>query len=360
MFDGFIALDLFGPSDAFSFAEFDEQTASDRRCYELVTIAESMTPVTTSSRVRIKPDVTFDDAPALDTLIIPGGTILAKPSVARPIAEFVKLRAESTRRIVSVCTGLYALAETGLLANRRVTTHWNFAKDIAKRFPELRVYDNAIYLKDGPFYTSAGVTAGIDLALFLIEEDFGRSVSLAIARDLVVYLKRSGGQEQYSEPLQFQSESVSRLSELTTWIVSHLHEDLSIEALAAKACLCPRHFTRRFKAEYGSSPGDFVEKLRLDEARRRLSNEDTTVESIGGSLGYKSSDSFCRAFTRRFGVTPSEYRQRFMTTKRASWTQPTSDLISLAPPRRNFGLRRTKKVGNHRQRDLQEAGRTSR
>ena len=260
IFNGLVGLDLFGPIDAFAGAEVSGPSGVSR-AYEIRLIAQSKRLVVTSSGVRIKPDNTFDDAPSLDTLIIPGGVVLAKQSVAQPISEFIKERANSVRRIVSICTGLYALAETGLLTNRKVTTHWRFASAIAKRFPTLRVCDDAIYLKDGPFYTSAGVTAGIDLALFLIEEDLGRTMSLAVARDLVVYLKRSGGQEQYSEPLQFQSESVSRLSELTTWMLSHLNEDLSIEALAGKACLCPRHFCRRFKAEYGASPGDFVEKL---------------------------------------------------------------------------------------------------
>ncbi len=134
---------------------------------------------------------------------------------------------------------------------------------------------------------------------------------MAVARELVVYLKRSGGQEQYSEPLQFQAESVSRFTELTTWIPTHLNEDLSVEVLAGRACLCPRHFSRRFKADLGTSPADFVERLRLDEARRRLSNEDNSIGNVGLSVGFKSADAFRRAFERRLGVSPSDYRRRF-------------------------------------------------
>ena len=159
---------------------------------------------------------------------------------------------------------------------------------------------------------------GIDLALALIEEDYGPRVSLTVARELVVYLKRSGGQEQYSEPLQFQTESVSRFSELTTWILEHLNDDLSVEALAGKACLCPRHFSRRFKSELGTSPADFVERLRLDEARRRLSAGDNSIENVGLSVGFKSADAFRRAFERRLGVTPSDYRRRFPRGARLS------------------------------------------
>jgi transcriptional regulator GlxA family with amidase domain len=185
---------------------------------------------------------------------------------------------------------------------------------VARRFPELQVHDNAIFLKDGPFYTSAGATAGIDLSLALIEEDHGPRVALAVARELVVYLKRSGGQEQYSEPLQFQTQSVSRLSELATWMLSHLNRDLSVETLAAKACLCPRHFSRRFKLEFGNTPADFVERLRLDEARRRLSTGENSVENVGTSVGFKSADAFRRAFERRLGLNPTDYRRRFATS----------------------------------------------
>lgn len=199
----------------------------------------------------------------------------------------------------------------------------------ACRFPEVQVNDNAIFIKDGPFYTSAGATAGIDLSLSLIEEDYGPRVALAVARELVVYLKRTGGQEQYSEPLQFQTESVSRLSELATWMLSHLSEDLSVEVLAARACLCPRHFSRRFKMEFGHPPADFVERLRLDEARRRLSNADNSVKNVGISVGFKSADAFRRAFERRLGINPSDYRGRFITVAKA-----------LSPPRRRRELNR--------------------
>ncbi len=139
-----------------------------------------------------------------------------------------------------------------------------------------------------------------------------------MARELVVYLKRPGGQEQYSEPLQFQTQSISRLSELATWMLSHMHEDLSVETLSAKACLCPRHFYRRFKIEFGTTPADFVERLRLDEARRRLSNGDNRVENVGISVGFRSVDAFRRAFERRLGVNPSDYRRRFATSSNLS------------------------------------------
>ena len=308
-FDGVVAIDLAGPADAFAVA--NEAENDPKPSYEILIIGSSSQPFVSGSGLMFKPQRTFKTAPSLDTLIIPGGSGIRKPVINKSVSAFIKARAGSTRRIASVCTGIYGLAATGLLAEREVTTHWHHADNVARRFPDLKVNGNAIFIKDGQFYTSGGATAGIDLALSLIEEDYGQQVSLAVARELVVYLKRSGGQEQYSEPLQFQAESVSRFTELTTWIPTHLNEDLSVEVLAGRACLCPRHFSRRFKADLGTSPADFVERLRLDEARRRLSNEDNSIGNVGLSVGFKSADAFRRAFERRLGVSPSDYRRRF-------------------------------------------------
>ena len=318
-FDGVVSIDISGPADAFAVA--NETQSDPRPAYEVVVISPSSKPFASGSGLVFKPQRTFKNAPSLDTLIVSGGPGLRKPAVNRSVSAFVKARANSTRRIASVCSGIYGLAPTGLLAGRNVTTHWEQAQNVARRFPDLKVNENAIFIKDGQFYTSAGATAGIDLALSLIEEDYGQQVSLTVARQLVVYLKRSGGQERYSEPLRFQTESVSRLSELTTWIYTHLNDDLSVEALAVRACLCPRHFSRRFKSEVGTSPADFVEKLRLDETRRRLSNGDNSVENVGLSVGFKSGDAFRRAFERRLGLSPSDYRRRFSSASRVPSAQ---------------------------------------
>jgi transcriptional regulator GlxA family with amidase domain len=198
-----------------------------------------------------------------------------------------------------------------LLDERRVSTHWRFARDLANRFPRLKVDANALFIKDGKFYTSAGITAGIDLSLALIEEDFGPTVALSVARDLVVYLKRSGGQEQFSEPLQFQTLSADFMDDLVTWARSHLRNDLSVEALAERAHLCPRHFSRKFKQVFATTPANFIETMRLDEARRRLAESNKAIEQIGSSVGFKSGKAFRRAFERRFRVSPSRYRNRF-------------------------------------------------
>jgi transcriptional regulator GlxA family with amidase domain len=314
-FDGLVALDLTGPAEAFANAfssDKDKRPGTEpERLYDIIVIGLTAKPFVAESGIVFKPNATLQNAPVLDTLIIPGGPGLRRGNAARIVSDWIKKNAKSIRRIASVCTGIYGLAPTGLLDGRRVTTHWAHAQDVAQKFPKLKLDANALYLKDGCFYTSAGITAGIDLALAMIEEDNGPSVALAVARELVVYMKRPGGQEQYSEPLQFQVESSSRFADLAAWIPSHLRKDLSVEALAEKASVCSRHFNRQFKVAFGTTPAAFVEALRLDEARRRLSLTKQSVEATAESVGFRSADSFRRAFERRFGIAPRNYRSRF-------------------------------------------------
>lgn len=184
------------------------------------------------SGIVLQPRTTLRTGPKLDTIIIPGGAGLRRAETNRAVARWIEKEAEKARRLVSMGTGIYALAATGLLDGRRVTTHWRFAADVARRFPHLHVKPHALFIQDGKFYTSAGVTAGIDLALALIEEDLGRKTALRVARDLVVFLKRPGGQHPYSEPLRFQTMTTDRLAELASWIAANLRRDLSVPALA--------------------------------------------------------------------------------------------------------------------------------
>jgi transcriptional regulator GlxA family with amidase domain len=311
-FDGLVALDLVGPLEAFSSAFRMGADGRQLRCYNTIVIGLTNRPFTSSSGVVFRPDRMITEVFSLDTLFIPGGPGLRqRPEAARRISEWIARNAKRFRRVASVCTGIYGLAPTGLIDNRRVATHWGFTHDVAKKFPKLKVDPDAIFIKDGPFYTSAGVTSGIDLALALIEEDFGPANALAVARELVVYLKRPGGQAQYSEPLKFQNDSKDGLADLAAWISTHLRADLSIEALAERAFLCPRHFSRKFKRVFGRSAGEFVETLRLDAARGQLLSTTASVEAVSDSVGFGSGDSFRRAFERRFGIPPSQYRKRF-------------------------------------------------
>jgi transcriptional regulator GlxA family with amidase domain len=306
-FDGVAGLDLVGPLEAFAVAEAD-----GRKCYNTRIFGLTLRPFAAESGVVFRPHASLEERIDIDTLIVPGGPGLRQPMTNRRVVSWLLKRATRIRRITSVCTGIYGLAPTGLLDGRHVVTHWRFARDVGQRFPKVKMDANALFKKDGKFYTSAGVTAGIDLALALIEEDFGRRVALTVARELVVFLKRPGGQAQYSEPLQFQVEAVDSFGELVTWIRGHLREDLTVDALAKRACLCPRHFSRRFTKAFRRTPAAFVEDLRLNEARQRLSTDGAmTIDSISASVGFRSPDAFRRAFQRRFGVNPTHYRHRF-------------------------------------------------
>src|SRR5215831_8057058 len=317
-----MAPDLVGPIDAFTSAFAEDPNCRTADLYQALIIGLTGRPFTSESGIVFKPHKTIANAPPVDTLMIPGGKGLRVPETQQVIAEWIARRAETTRRIATVCTGTYGLAATGLLNGRRVTTHWRHAQHLAKTFPELRVDPNALYLRDGKFYTCAGITAGIDLSLALIEEDFGPRVALSVARELVVYLKRPGGQEQFSEPLKFQTQASDRFADLAAWMQGHLQENLSAEVLADRACLSPRHFSRRFKAAFGSTPGDFVENLRLTEARERLTLPDQTIEHVAFSVGFKSADAFRRAFERRYGLRPTNYRKHFSFRENGKLSEP--------------------------------------
>jgi len=322
-YDGVQALDIVGPGDAFSLAH-SFAVAEGLPGYRVVLLGTTRRAFAAESGLMLKPRATLDAAPPLDTVIIPGGRSLRlKEATSRRIAHWLRQRAPQVRRIASVCTGIYGLAPSGLLDGRRVTTHWRYARDLGLRYPKLKVDANALYLKDGGFYTSAGVTAGIDLALALIEEDYGPGVALATAREMVVYLKRSGGQHQYSEPLQLQAEASDHFRDQATWIVNHLGGDLSVEALAARAHVSPRHFNRLFKEAFGAAPAAYIASVRLGEARRRLSQDHASLKSVAASVGFGSVDSFRRSFERHFGIAPSVYRGRFAARARQAPTGGT-------------------------------------
>ncbi len=317
-FDGLQAVDLVGPADAFGSDALHDGGASGTTPasspYQCVVIGLTGKRFTTSAGLRMEASVVAATARVrLDTLIVPGGEGLRRPGIAEAAAAWILAHAAGLRRIASVCTGIYGLAPNGLLDGRRVTTHWSAAADIARRYPKLRVEADALFMRSGKFYTAAGITAGIDLALALLEEDLGATAALAVAREMVVYFKRPGGQSQFSEPLQFQLESCDRFRDLAAWIHSHLSTDLSADRLASRACLSVRQFSRAFKQEFGTTPAVFVERARMAAASNRLSASlrATNVEAIARSVGYASADVFQRAFQRRFGVPPSTYRRHF-------------------------------------------------
>lgn len=310
-FEGVMGLDLVGPLEAFGTAQVRSSRGDWDPCYRVTVAALEHKTFHSEFGLTFSAQRLLSTIREADTLLVPGGRGLREPGANRKLVEWLRKNAGSVRRITSVCTGIYGLAPTGLLDGRKVATHWKFTADVAKRFPNLKVDPKSLYVQDGKFWTAAGVTSGIDLSLALIEEDYGPETALSVARELIVYVKRPGGQEQYSEPLQFQVQSRSRFADLLPWIMAHLNQDLSVEVLAEKLCLCPRQFSRRFKQEFHSSPAGFVRRLRLDEARKRLSAPDCTVERVAQSVGFADADNFRRAFERCFGIAPSEYRGRF-------------------------------------------------
>lgn len=309
-FDGVQALDVAGPADVFTIAN----TLIDKKAprYMVTLLAPRKGRIATESGIAFHADATLARSPLFDTVIVPGGRTLREDESARAqLAGWLRNHAPRARRIASVCTGIYALAESGLLDGRSATTHWRFAEEIRRRRKRVKMNEDAIFVKDGKYYTSAGITAGIDLCLAFVEEDFGRETAMQVAREMIVYLKRSGGQLQYSQPLLLQTQAKGRFGDVAQWIRGHLNEDLTVEAIAERMKLSPRHFTRKFRTTFGLTPASFVEELRLDEARWLLVNAGEALEGVARDVGYSSADTFRRAFERRFGVAPHEYRRRF-------------------------------------------------
>ena len=310
VFEQMTAADLMGPAETFSRPTIATENGRGGRCYHVVTIGFSAKPWVTESGIVVKPHVDMQHAPPLDTVIVPGGSGIHDPKLNKAIAEWLNCRAPDTRRIAALGTGIYALAATGLLDGRQVVTHWRFAKDVASRFPELRVNPGNLFVKDGPFYTCAGGTSTVDFSLALIEEDYGRQMALGLARELIIHLKRSGGEDQYSEPLRFQVQSSDRFADLPAWILSHLGHNLSVDSLAERAGMSRRNFTRLFNKAFGKPPSQFVTEARISEARQRVLVPRNNLESIATSLGFKSADVFSKAFERHVGVRPRTHRAR--------------------------------------------------
>ena len=302
--DGMSSFDLLGSFEAFAAARIGESHTEARPCYETMIIgAEAKTFVSSAGAV-IKAGHTLQSAPPLDTIVIPGGSGLRHTEAGRKIAAWLSQRAKTTRRIAAISAGIYPLASTGLLNGRAVTTHWRLVADLARTFPALSVRNAVSFVKADEFYTCGGGVAGVEMSLALIEEDFGAKTALAVARELSIDLRQAGAAPEIAMP-QHQPGPTERLAELPTWITSRLHRDLTVEVLAERACLSPRHFYRLFKETFGRTPAQFVEQLRINEAHRRLVAQRGNVESVATSVGFKSPAVFRRAFGRQLGFPPS-------------------------------------------------------
>jgi transcriptional regulator GlxA family with amidase domain len=255
-----------------------------------------------------------DPPPRHDTLLVAGGAG-ARAAVEDPATlDWVARASRRAHRTVSVCTGAYVLAAAGLLDDRKATTHWAHCDDLARSYSRIKVDPDPVYINDGHIWTSAGITAGIDLALALVEEDLGPRVALSAARELVVFLKRPGGQSQFSSALSAQQAARPELRELQAWIAGHLEEELTVPVLAERALMSERSFARAFQREVGQTPAAYVEGLRVERARDLLEDGAPSLEAVAQATGFASAEVLRRAFHRRVGVSPAEYRDRFRLT----------------------------------------------
>ncbi|MEV0112385.1 GlxA family transcriptional regulator [Streptomyces sp. NPDC050844] len=307
LYDGVQSLDVTGPVEVLTGAS--AYIGAPEPVYRIRTASLDGAPVRTSSGLTLVPDSSLAEAPVPHTLLAPGGNGSRGPDPR--LIDWLRINAPRAQRLVSVCTGAALLAAAGLLDGRRVTTHWAYSDQLAHDHPAVEVDPDPIFVRDGHVATSAGVTAGIDLTLALVEEDLGREAALTVARHLVVFLRRPGNQSQFSAQLAAQTAQREPLREVQQWITEHPDGDLCVESLAARARLSPRHFARAFQTETGMTPGKYVERIRIEHARRLLEDTSDGIAEVSRACGYGTPEAMRRAFIKTLGAAPAEYRRRF-------------------------------------------------
>jgi transcriptional regulator GlxA family with amidase domain len=307
-FDGVQSLDVTGPVEVFT-----RGGQLGGAPYDVQLVGSQAGTIRTSSGLTLGIERSLGAVRgAVDTLVVAGGDGTADALRDERLMDGVRRVGRRARRVTSVCTGAFLLAEAGFLDGRRATTHWDNCELLARRYPTIDVDPEPIFVRDGNVATSAGVTAGMDLALALVEEDLGRDVALATARRLVMYVQRPGGQAQFSAPLRAQTSAGREpLRDLQRWVLAHPDGDCSIDALAQRAAMSPRNFARAFTREVGTTPARWVEEVRVEAARLLLETTDRPVDAVAASCGFGSAETLRRAFLRRLHVAPSDYRKRF-------------------------------------------------
>jgi transcriptional regulator GlxA family with amidase domain len=302
-------LDVSGPLDVF--AEANVQTGMD--VYQLRVIGSVRGAIRSSSGVRLTPDAVIGDkiSEKIDTLLVTGAPNITEASLDPRVIDWLREVTSTVRRYGSVCSGAFFLAKAGLLKGRRVTTHWAVADRLAQAFPSVTVDSDAIHVRDGRLRTAAGVTAGLDLTLALVEEDLGREVAMKVAGQLVMFFKRPGGQMQFSRKGEAAPVGRSALQDVQRWIAANPAEDLSIANLASRTGLSSRHFARLFRKEIGVAPAPWVKEARVAAARRLLESGEAVPKQVACQCGFANADTLRRAFVRLVGVTPAEYRKRY-------------------------------------------------
>ncbi|MXN74877.1 helix-turn-helix domain-containing protein [Burkholderia sp. 4701] len=311
-------LDVTGPLQVFASVNELANERGQPAPYAPRVVAAQAGPVATSAGLVVMADALRAGGRPADTVIVAGGQGVHAASRDPRLVRWIRRQAERARRVASVCTGAFLLAEAGLLDGRRAVTHWTRCDELAARYPRIRVEADPIFIREGALWTSAGVTAGIDLALALVEEDLGRATALDVARELVVFLKRPGGQAQFSATLSMQrsAERVGnrlgdRFGDLHAWIAEHLGGDLSVPVLAERARMSERSFVRHYRAETGRTPARAVEQIRIETAQRLLGDTSWPLKRIAERCGFGSEETLRRGFVRVLGVTPQAYRERF-------------------------------------------------
>jgi transcriptional regulator GlxA family with amidase domain len=306
-FPGVQTLDVAGPAEVFSLAGRIANAG-----YEVVVAASRADALRTSSGISLAPARTLRGLRGeIDTLLVAGGAGVVDAERDEPLIGWLRAAAGRSRRVASVCTGAFLLARAGLLDGRRATTHWAACAELARRYPATDVQRDAIFVRDGDVWSSAGVSAGMDLALALVEEDAGREVALEVARWLVLFVRRPGGQSQFSVQLAAQTAERDPVRELQAWITDHPDRDLSVEALAARACMSARNFARVFHREVGMTPAAYVQAIRVERAQRELESTTAKIDQIARRCGFGTPETMRRAFQRRLGIGPGDYRARF-------------------------------------------------
>ncbi len=307
-------LDVMGPLEVFSRTArwLRDQGRTPDLAYTVEILGLRQGPLLTSSGLRLHADRGIAQVEGgLDTLMIAGGVGVRACRNHPGLLAWIRQQQDQVRRLASICTGAFLLAEAGLLEGKRATTHWGHCADFARDFPEIQVEPDILFVKQGSLYTSGGVTAGMDLALALVEEDWGREVALAVARELVMFLKRPGGQAQFSAQLAVQLAEHEPLRDLQAYIQDHPAADLSVEVLAHRVGMSPRNFARVFAQEVGMTPARFVASVRLETARRLLEESAESLDAICDLSGLGTPESMRRAFLRTLGIPPGQYRARF-------------------------------------------------
>jgi len=308
-------LDLVGPFQIFTRAAelFAKKRPSRAPIYEVEVVSTARgRPILTNCGLDLMAHSSYRQVSGrIDTLLVAGGNAIECGEVSADTVQWLRDVARQTRRVGSVCTGALLLAEAGLLDGRNATTHWKYCGLLATRYPRIHVNPDPIFVRDGNVYTSAGVTAGMDLSLALVEEDHGAALALEVARDFVLYLRRPGGQSQFSAALSMQATDRHAFRDLTAWVLDNLTQDLGVAALAERVSMSPRNFARVFAAEMRTSPAIFVERLRVDVARRRLEESRHSLKRIAAECGFNNVATMRSAFQRQLGAPPGQYRQRF-------------------------------------------------